>query len=94
MIHLKKQWVTGNMKLNEKPKYRNRIYYAQFDRETNNVQKTAILTAVEKDYGEQFIEPSKQFMERLTTLTAGHKQKEFDTAFEDHVLEGLGRAGI
>ena len=69
---------------------------SMFDRETNNFPKgeTAILTAVEKDYGEQFIEPSKQFMERLTTLTAGHKQKEFDTAFEDHVLEGLGRAGI
>ena len=66
---------------------------SMFDRETNNFPKgeTAILTAVEKDYGEQFIEPSKQFMERLTTLTAGHKQKEFDTAFEDHVLEGYGR---
>ena len=69
---------------------------SMFDKETNNFPKgeTAILTAVEKDYGEQFIEPSKQFMERLTTLTAGYKQKEFDTAFEDHVLEGLGRAGI
>ncbi len=66
---------------------------SMFDRETNNFPKgeTAILTAVEKDYGEQFIEPSKQFIERLTTLTAGHKQKEFDTAFEDHVLEGYGR---
>ena len=38
-----------------------------FDRETGNFPKgeTAVLTMVEKDYGEQFIEPAKQFIEKI-----------------------------
>ena len=38
-----------------------------FDRETGNFPKgeTAVLTMVEKDYGEQYIEPAKQFIEKI-----------------------------
>ena len=38
-----------------------------FDRETGQFPKgeTAVLTAVEKDYGEQYINPAKQFIERI-----------------------------
>jgi len=38
-----------------------------FDRETGEFPKgeTAVLTMIEKDYGEQFIEPAKAFIERI-----------------------------
>ena len=38
-----------------------------FDRETGQFPKgeTAVLTAVEKDYGEEYIAPAKQFIERI-----------------------------
>ena len=38
-----------------------------FDRETGAFPKgeTAVLTMVEKDYGENFIEPAKQFIEKI-----------------------------
>jgi hypothetical protein len=38
-----------------------------FDREQGTFPKgeTAVLTAIEKDYGEQYIEPAKQFIERI-----------------------------
>ena len=38
-----------------------------FDREKGTFPKgeTAVLTAIEKDYGEQYIEPAKQFIERI-----------------------------
>ena len=41
-----------------------------YDRETGEFPKgeTAILTMVEKDYGEQFIEPAKAFIEQVNTL--------------------------
>jgi hypothetical protein len=40
-----------------------------FDRETGQFPKgeTAVLTAIEKDYGEQYIEPAKQFIERINS---------------------------
>ena len=39
-----------------------------FDKETGQFPKgeTAVLTMIEKDYGEQFIEPAKQFIEQVT----------------------------
>jgi hypothetical protein len=38
-----------------------------FDRENGTFPKgeTAVLTAIEKDYGEQYIDPAKQFIERI-----------------------------
>ena len=43
-----------------------------FDRETGQFPKgeTAILTMVEKDYGEEFIEPAKQFIEQINNKVA------------------------
>jgi len=40
---------------------------SQYDRETGSWPRgeTAVLTGVEKDYGESFIEPAKQFIERV-----------------------------
>jgi hypothetical protein len=40
-----------------------------YDRETGEFPKgeTAVLTMVEKDYGEQFIEPAKAFIEKVNT---------------------------
>ena len=66
---------------------------SMYDKETGNFPKgeTAVLTAVEKDYGEKFIEPSKQFIERMTTLFAGKKQRSdqeaFDTSFAECIQE-------
>jgi len=65
---------------------------SMYDRETGNFPKgeTAVLTAVEKDYGEQFIEPSKNFIERMTTLFAGQNQPQKDpelAAFEAKLAE-------
>ena len=41
-----------------------------YDRETGEFPKgeTAVLTMVEKDYGEEFIEPAKAFIEQVNTL--------------------------
>jgi hypothetical protein len=38
-----------------------------FNREDGTFPKgeTAVLTAIEKDYGEQYIEPAKQFIEKI-----------------------------
>jgi hypothetical protein len=65
---------------------------SMYDRETGNFPKgeTAVLTAVEKDYGEEFIEPSKNFIERMTTLFAGQNQTQKDpelAAFEAKLAE-------
>jgi hypothetical protein len=55
-----------------------------FDRETGQFPKgeTAVLTMVEKDYGEQFIEPAKAFIEQVNNLVSemnGYKEAEEDT---------------
>jgi len=52
-----------------------------FDYTTGQFPKgeTAILTMVEKDYGERFIEPAKQFIERINNRVAevmGYKEEE------------------
>jgi hypothetical protein len=48
-----------------------------YDRETGEFPKgeTAILTMVEKDYGEQFIEPAKAFIEKVNTLYDDHQME-------------------
>ena len=47
-----------------------------FDREQGTFPKgeTAVLTAIEKDYGEQYIEPAKQFIERIQTTFEQYAQ--------------------
>ena len=91
----------GNMEIEpEKPQLPVTEYImSMFDKETGNFPKgeTAVLTAVEKDYGNQYVEPSKNFIERLTTLMSSYRHKEdteqleFDNAFEASVVEGFGR---
>ena len=54
-----------------------------FDRETGQFPRgeTAVLTKVEKDYGEQFIEPAKQFIEAINNKVAemyGYKDSELE----------------
>ena len=57
---------------------------SMFDRETGQFPKgeTAILTAVEKDYGEQYITPAKAFIEAINAkyeeLNAGPAIQEFE----------------
>ena len=57
-----------------------------FDREAGQFPKgeTAVLTMVEKDYGEQFIEPAKAFIEKINNKVAemyGYKEAEQDTEY-------------
>jgi len=61
-----------------------------YDRETGEFPKgeTAVLTMVEKDYGEQFIEPAKAFIEQVQALYDDYQmrtqpqQMEVDTEFD------------
>jgi hypothetical protein len=48
-----------------------------YDRETGKFPKgeTAVLTMVEKDYGEQFIEPAKAFIEQINALYDEHQMR-------------------
>ena len=66
-----------------------------FDRESGQFPKgeTAILTMVEKDYGEEFIEPAKAFIEQVGNLVAEmHGYRETEEASELERIRGL--AGI
>jgi hypothetical protein len=61
-----------------------------YDRETGEFPKgeTAVLTMVEKDYGEQFIEPAKAFIEQVNALYDNYQmetqpqQMEVDTEYD------------
>ena len=64
---------------------------SMYDRETGQFPKgeTAVLTAVEKDYGEQFINPAKQFIEAINAKFEeinGYKDPELmdDQVPEEH----------
>ena len=58
-----------------------------FDRENGTFPKgeTAVLTAIEKDYGEQYIEPAKQFIERIQA-----KFEEFQMRTQPQQMEAGG----
>jgi len=49
-----------------------------FDRETGKFPKgeTAVLTAVEKDYGDEYVEPARQFIEKIESTTLEYLQRE------------------
>ena len=55
-----------------------------FDRENNEFPKgeTAILTMVEKDYGNEFIEPAKAFIEKVYQVTEEYREPEVSPEFE------------
>ena len=73
------QFAESDLEL-EKPKVPvTEFVLSLFDRETGQFPKgeTAVLTAVEKDYGEQFITPVKEFISRI--------QETFNTFNEGHM---------
>ena len=49
-----------------------------FDRETGKFPKgeTAVLTAVGKDYGDHYVEPARQFIEKIESTTLEYLQRE------------------
>jgi len=74
-----------------------------YDRETGEWPKgeTAVLTAVEKDYGEHFIEPAKQFIERVKEtfdnyqMQAHPQQMEVEDKFDNLAFDDIRRlAGL
>lgn len=63
-----------------------------FDRHSGQFPKgeTAVLTMVEKDYGEEFIEPAKAFIEQINNLVAerfGYKEADV----QEGPFKGLGK---
>ena len=60
-----------------------------FDRDQGSFPKgeTAILTMIEKDYGERFITPAKQFIEKINNTVAekmGYKEPEITSVQQDN----------
>ena len=55
-----------------------------FDRETGEFPKgeTAVLTMVEKDYGEECIEPAKSFIMKVYEITEQYREPEMNPEFE------------
>jgi hypothetical protein len=55
-----------------------------FDRETGQFPKgeTAVLTMIEKDYGEQYIEPAKQFIEQIYQVVEQYREPEVSQGME------------
>jgi hypothetical protein len=55
-----------------------------YDRETGEFPKgeTAVLTMVEKDYGEEFIEPAKAFIMKVYEVTEEYREPETSPEFE------------
>jgi hypothetical protein len=55
-----------------------------FDRETGQFPKgeTAVLTMIEKDYGEQYIEPAKQFIEQIYQVVEQYREPEVSQDME------------
>jgi hypothetical protein len=66
---------------------------SMYDRETGQFPKgeTAVLTAVEKDYGENFIEPAKQFIEAIHSKFEEFQMRENPQEMEPQVDFGFDR---
>ena len=93
--HLAKKGMRGVNKSADDKLPLGEFILSYFDRENGQFPKgeTAVLTMVEKDYGEEFIEPAKAFMERVNNLVAekyGYKETEDDVQLNR--IKGL--AGI
>ena len=71
---------TGGMSMEpEKPKTPiGEFILSFFDRETGKFPKgeTAVLTAVEKDYGDEYVEPARQFIEQIQATTLEYLARE------------------
>lgn len=63
-----------------------------FNREDGTFPKgeTAVLTAIEKDYGEQYIEPAKQFIERIQATFEQYKQPVQEPMIDEEPIEQQG----
>ena len=63
-----------------------------FNREDGTFPKgeTAVLTAIEKDYGEQYIEPAKQFIERIQATFEQYKQSAQEPMIDEEPIEQQG----
>ena len=71
----------GNLEKEEQKTPLGEFILSYFDRETGQFPKgeTAVLTMVEKDYGEKYITPAKQFIEAINNKVAevmGYKEQE------------------
>tara|TARA_B100000214_G_C23929974_1_gene610279 strand:- start:640 stop:1437 length:798 start_codon:yes stop_codon:yes gene_type:complete len=70
---------------------------SHFDVQTGNFPKgeTAVLTAIEKDYGEQYVRPASRFIERLGHAFETYKMRVNagleEGSFDDFGLKDLGR---
>jgi hypothetical protein len=69
-IAIKKAMGKDNKEVKERKIPLGEFILSYYDRETGVFPKgeTAVLTMVEKDYGEQFIEPAKAFIEQVSAL--------------------------
>jgi hypothetical protein len=69
-----------------------------FDRETGKFPKgeTAVLTAVEKDYGDEYVEPARQFIEQVEATTLEYLQREASQSRypETEMIKRLGKSGL
>jgi hypothetical protein len=77
MVNKEKSFTEDDM--SSKPKTPlSEFILSYFDRETGKFPKgeTAVLTAVEKDYGDHYVEPARQFIEQVQTTTLEYIQRE------------------
>lgn len=69
-----------------------------FDRQTGKFPKgeTAVLTSVEKDYGDQYVKPASQFIERLGQAYEKYQQKKLgEVDIEENFLSRMiGAEGV
>ena len=73
---IKKAMGKGNKEVEEQKIPVTEFVLSLFDRDQGTFPKgeTAVLTAIEKDYGEQYIEPAKQFIERIQSTFEQYAQ--------------------
>jgi len=64
-----------------------------YDRETGKFPKgeTAVLTMIEKDYGDSFVEPAKQFIERINQTFENYAKSDNSIAMEGIEADDLAR---
>ena len=67
-----------------------------YDRNTGTFPKgeTAVLTAIEKDYGESFIEPAKQFIERINQTFEQYQMEQSPQQFDPEFQRMKELAGL
>lgn len=93
--HIARQYPPANESKAEETKSKKTPFtefiMSHYDRNTNQIPKgeTAVLTMIEKEYGEKYIEPAKQFIERLTALHDQYQMQTHPQKLQDN--SGLDR---